>query len=105
MTAVDEFVIADFESKLNRLMRAYARLSAENAMLRERLEFQSVELDGMRKQNVELEESYKNLKIAKMVSANELEIGDAQRRLSRLVREVDRCIALLNASEQKDDVL
>ena len=105
MTAVDEFVIADFESKLNRLMRAYTRLSAENAMLRERLEFQSVELDGMRKQNVELEESYKNLKIAKMVSANELEIGDAQRRLSRLVREVDRCIALLNASEQKDDVL
>ena len=105
MTAVDEFVIADFESKLNRLMRAYTRLSAENAMLRERLEFQSVELNGMRKQNVELEESYKNLKIAKMVSANELEIGDAQRRLSRLVREVDRCIALLNASEQKDDVL
>ena len=105
MTAVDEFVVADFESKLNRLMRAYTRLSAENAMLRERLEFQSVELDGMRKQNVELEESYKNLKIAKMVSANELEIGDAQRRLSRLVREVDRCIALLNASEQKDDVL
>ena len=100
MTALDGLVVANFESKLDRLMESYSQLLAENAALREQLELQTVELGQVREHNVELAESYRNLKLAKIISANDLEIGDAQRRLSRLVREVDRCIALLNASKQ-----
>ena len=105
MTALDGLVVANFESKLDRLMESYSQLLAENAALREQLELQTVELGQVREHNVELAESYRNLKLAKIISANDLEIGDAQRRLSRLVREVDRCIALLNASEQKEEML
>ena len=105
MTALDGLVVANFESKLDRLMESYSQLLAENAALREQLELQNVELGQVREHNVELAESYRNLKLAKIISANDLEIGDAQRRLSRLVREVDRCIALLNASEQKEEML
>ena len=105
MTAVDGLVIANFESKLNRLMEVHTQLLEENAALRERLELQAIELDKVREQNAELAASYKNLKLAKIISANDQEIGDTQRRLARLVREVERCIALLNASEQKDDML
>ena len=39
---------------------------------------------------------FDNLLTAKVVSANEEEMKDARMRLSILVREVDRCIALLN---------
>ena len=105
MTEVDEIVIENFESKLNRLMDAYTQLAAENTALREQLDQQSVELDRVREQYAELAESYSNLKLAKIISVNDSEIGDTQRRLSKLVREVDKCIALLNASEQKDDML
>ena len=105
MTEVDEIVIENFESKLNRLMEAYTRLSAENKALREELSQQSVELGKAREQYDKLTESYSSLKLAKMISVNDSEIGDTQRRLSKLVREVDKCIALLNASEQKDDML
>ena len=105
MTEADVFAIKNFESKLNRLMDAYTQLMAENVTLREQLNLQSVELDKVRKQNIELAESYKNLKQAKIISGNESEIGDTKRRLSKLVREVDRCIALLNASGQKDETL
>ena len=105
MTEVDEIVIGNFESKLNRLMEAYTRLSAENNALREQLDQQSVELDKVREQYDKLTESYTNLKLAKIISVNDSELGDTQRRLSKLVREVDKCIALLNASEQKDDML
>ncbi len=105
MTEVDEIVIENFESKLNRLMDAYTQLAAENTALREQLSQQSVELDKVREQYAELTDSYSNLKLAKIISVNDSEIGDTQRRLSKLVREVDKCIALLNASEQKDDML
>lgn len=105
MTEADELVIENFDSKLNRLMEAYTRLSVENKALREQLNQQSVELGKVREQYDKLTESYSNLKLAKIISVSDSEIGDTQRRLSKLVREVDKCIALLNASEQKDDML
>ena len=105
MTGVDGVVIENFESKLNRLMDAYTRLSAENATLREQLTQQSVELAKVREQYDELTTSYTNLKLAKIISVNDSERGDTQRRLFKLVREVDKCIALLTASEQQDEQL
>jgi predicted nuclease with TOPRIM domain len=105
MTGVDGVVIENFESKLNRLMDAYTRLSAENAALREQLAQQSVELAKVREQYDELTASYTNLKLAKIISVSDSEKGDTQQRLLKLVREVDRCIALLNASEQQDEQL
>ena len=39
---------------------------------------------------------FDNLLTAKVISANEEEMKNARMRLSKLVREVDRCIALLN---------
>ena len=97
MTGVGDIVIENFESKLNRLMGAYTQLSAENAALRKQLVQQSVELAEVREQYNELTASYANLKLAKIISVDDSEIGDTQRRLSKLVREVDKCIALLNA--------
>lgn len=105
MTGVDGVVIENFESKLNRLMDAYTRLSAENAALREQLAQQSVELAKVREQYDELTASYTNLKLAKIISVSDSEKGDTQQRLLKLVREVDRCIALLNASELQDEQL
>ena len=105
MTGVDDIVIENFESKLNRLMDAYTQLSAENAALREQLIQQSVELAKVREQYDELTASYTNLKLAKVISVSDSEKGETQQRLLKLVREVDRCIALLNASEQKDEKL
>ena len=105
MTEVDEFVIENFESKLSRLMEAYTLLSDENTALREHLSTQSVELEKAREQYSLLEKSYSDLKLAKIISIDEEEFGNTQKRLSKLVREVDRCIALLNASEQKEDEL
>ena len=102
MTGVDG-IVGNFESKLNRLMDAYAQLLAENATLREQLDLQSVELAEAHERYEELSKSYTNLRLAKMISASDSEVGDAQRRLLKLVRDVERCIVLLNASEQNDD--
>ena len=39
---------------------------------------------------------YTNLKTARIISINDNELRDTKQRLARLVREVDKCIALLN---------
>lgn len=105
MTEVDEIVIKNFESKLSRLMEAFTLLSQENKALREQLSLQSVELNKVREQYNILEKSYSDLKLAKIISINDTDVGNTQKRLSKLVREVDKCIALLNASGQQEDRL
>ena len=39
---------------------------------------------------------YTNLKTARILSINDNELRDTKQRLAKLVREVDKCIALLN---------
>ena len=51
---------------------------------------------GLKEQVESLRRDYANLKTAKMLDVSSGEIRDAKSRLSRLVREVDKCIALLN---------
>lgn len=43
-----------------------------------------------------LTSKYENMLTARVVSVNEGEIKNARLRLSKLVREVEKCIALLN---------
>ena len=86
-------------------MEAYTLLSDENTALREQLSTQSVELEKAREQYSLLEKSYSDLKLAKIISIDDEEFGNTQKKLSKLVREVDKCIALLNAAEQTEDEL
>jgi len=44
----------------------------------------------------ELEVKYANLKIAKTLMADNEDSHDAKIRVNRIVREIDKCIALLN---------
>ena len=69
----------------------------ENQQLRTTIAQQSVELDELHKQQALLTQSYTDLKLAKAISIEDLDIQSAQKRLSKLVREVEQCIALLNA--------
>ena len=44
----------------------------------------------------ELKAAYESLKIAKMIEISDTDMKNAKSRLSKLVREVNKCIALLN---------
>ena len=101
MTEVDEIVIKNFESKLIRLMEAHTALAHENMQLRERLAHQSVELDEAREQYAILQKSYSDLKLAKIISVDDTEIGNTQKKLSKLVREVARIFCVYVCSPER----
>ena len=44
----------------------------------------------------ELENRYTNLKIAKSIVAGDDDVHDARIKVNKIVREIDKCIALLN---------
>ena len=77
-------------------MYLYKELKKENATLKQLLSEKEEEIARMADSQKELEARYTNLKMARMISINDNELRDTKQRLSKLVREVDKCIALLN---------
>ena len=96
MTEEDKKLLNTFEGKLRHLLLLYEEVKKENASLRELLAEKDNEILRMENSRKELEVRYTNLKMARTISIHDKDINDTKQRLSRLVREVDKCIALLN---------
>jgi predicted phage-related endonuclease len=64
------------------------------------LEFQKKELEqkisNLHKEKEELIVKYNNLRLAKQLDASLVNTHDAKLKVNRIVREIDKCIALLN---------
>lgn len=96
MTEEDKKLLSTFEARLRHLMYLHDELKRENAEIKQLLEEKQEEVAKLRSDYNELEVVYANLKIAKTISLTSSEVKDTKQRLSKLVREVDKCIALLN---------
>ena len=76
-------------------MYLHDELKHENAKLKQLLTEKNEEVRRLENSRKELEVMYTNLKMARTISIHDNDIKDTKQRLSKLVREVDRCIALL----------
>ena len=77
-------------------MFLFDELKQENADLKLLLGQKEEEIKLLEQSRKELEDRYTDLKMARTISLYDKDIKDTKQRLSSLVREVDKCIALLN---------
>ena len=96
MTEEDRKLIGSFEGKLRHFMFLFDELKQENADLKLLLGQKEEEIKLLEQSRKELEDRYTDLKMARTISLYDKDIKDTKQRLSSLVREVDKCIALLN---------
>jgi predicted nuclease with TOPRIM domain len=96
MTEEDKKLLNTFEGKLRHFMYLFEELKKENTSLRQLLSDKEAEISRLDEKIKDLEIQYTNLKTARIISINDNELRDTKQRLARLVREVDKCIALLN---------
>ncbi|MBQ7494941.1 MAG: hypothetical protein IJT75_04155 [Bacteroidaceae bacterium] len=97
MTAEEEKTIRLLETRTRQLILKFMQLKEENEELLNELVKKDTELQEVKKQVQLLEANYSNLKMAKMLEIGDTDIAAAKLRISRLVRDVDKCIALLKA--------
>ena len=81
---------------LEMIVQHYDELKRENAELKKLLDMEKLKNEKVQAQYDELEVSYTNLKTATAITLNGSDVKETKLRLSKLVREVDKCIALLN---------
>ena len=97
MTAEEEKTIRLLETQTRQLIFKFQQLKEENEELFDELVKKEGELQEVKKQNKQLDADYKNLKMAKLLEVGDNDLKLAKQRIGRLVRDVDKCIALLKA--------
>ena len=96
MTEEEKKLLNSFETQLRHLIYLHDELKRENAELKKLLDNEKLKNEKVQAQYDELEVNYTNLKTATTISLNGSDVKETKLRLSKLVREVDKCIALLN---------
>lgn len=102
MTAEEEKTIHLLETRTRQLILKFEQLKRENAELLDDLVAKDTELETARQRIKKLEADYANLKMARMLTLGDGDVNQAKQRVNRLVRDVDKCIALLKAMDMSD---
>jgi len=88
--------LSNLETDVCYLWSLYEHVKKEKDRLVTELEETKKNLSDSQRMVREWEAKYQHLTMAKAVSISEEETGKAQNRLSKLEREIEKCIALLN---------
>lgn len=74
----------------------HSELKEQNGLLVQALDKKEQDLQRLQREYDELETCYTNLKQARIISITSNDVSNTKLRLSKLVREIDKCLALLN---------
>ena len=95
MTATEK-TIATFETRTRQMILRYLELKRQNEELTATLEKTEGEMAELRRQLSQGQSDYQSLKTAKMLEITDGDINNAKDRLSKLIRDVNKCIAILS---------
>lgn len=91
--------ILQIKSKVKKLIEQNNELKAQIADLHKQMEEKDKNIQQLWQKCVDTQIKYDNLVSAKVLARDSDEAQKARKRLSGLVRNIDRCIALLNKQE------
>ena len=88
--------ISLIEDKINRVLRVAGNILSDNEDLRCQVEELKGQLDGKNDEIKVLESKYQNLKLTRTMTSSPDDIKNVKHQVDNMVREIDKCIALLN---------
>lgn len=96
MTDEKRKLLADLEFRVRQVMYLCDSLREENSQLKSDMQAKQKQLSEAAEQLSQLKTKYESLKMARTITAASVDVEIAKTKLSKLVREVDKCINLLN---------
>lgn len=97
MTDEEKRILKKFDTRIHVLLSQFSILKKENADLYAELELKDKEIEHMRMEVSKYKKEYETLKLAKMIEISDSELKSAKQRITRLVREINKCIGLLES--------
>ena len=96
MTERETVLLREFKGKLDKLINLHLRMKREKQLLIEEQSQMKEQIRLLNLQNEELVKNKEDLKFAKSLLGADEDSHEAKIKINRLVREIDKCIALLN---------
>ena len=91
----NEKTLAAFEARVRQLILRFQELKKENEELYQMVEKNEQDIKSLRCQLTQADNDYNSLKMAKMMEISDGDLQGAKDRLSKLIREVNKCISML----------
>lgn len=91
-----EKTLTDFETRVRQMILQFQQLKEENGRLLAQISEQAQEVDELKSKLSQAESDYRSLQMARMLEISDGNLDEAKERLSRMIRQVNKCIAILS---------
>lgn len=95
MDANDKLITL-FSTRVRQLLLMYDKLKGEKKALEDAVAERDAALEDVRLELERLRGDYNSLKMAKMIEITDGDMESAQKRLSKLIRDVNKCITMIS---------
>jgi len=89
-------ILEKLEGHIQQLIAKYEAIRSDNALLTQEKSSLQNELENKNKLIKELENKIELLLLAKTFESSEINKKEGQQKIMRIVKEIDKCISLLN---------
>ena len=88
--------INTFATRVRQLILEFGKLNQENAELYEMVDERDAQIKALQEKLSQAEHDYNSLKMAKMMTISDADMEATQKRVAKLIRDVNKCITLLS---------
>jgi predicted RNase H-like nuclease (RuvC/YqgF family) len=96
----DNQSLTTFETRVRQMILRFQELKKENEDLQALVEKNGRDIQDLQAKLTQADHDYNSLKMAKMMEITDGDLEGAKARLTKLIRDVNRCIAILSDEEQ-----
>ena len=96
----NEQALATFQTRVRQMILQFKKLKKEGEELRTVIAKNEQEIKDLQAKLTQAENDYMSLKTAKMMEITDGDLESAKARLARMIRDVNKCIAILSDEEQ-----
>ena len=88
-------MVLRLETRTRQMLLLQGKLRQENARMQQQLVEAQAQIQHLHEENERLQEDYAHLKIAKYVDMADDDTKQIRSRITKMVRDIDKCIAML----------
>ena len=94
--SANEKTLTHFTTRVRQLILQYKEIQKENGELMAKVEQCNARVQELEDKLIQARNNYNSLKMAKMIEISDSDMEESQKRLSKLIRDVNKCITLLS---------
>lgn len=92
----NEKTLTTFETRVRQMILRFQELKKENNALHVQLQKDEQEILNLKLKLAQADDIYNSLKMAKMLEITDGDLEGAKARVSKMIRDVNKCISLLS---------